>query len=226
MRIIYHYISVFLTMAMVLIAFASCGLVDFDFGESLPGRYDMHLNKDTVYIMEGDSFSLYPIYTPEISEGNVFWTSNDSILEFRNNIFHAKRTGETDVTAFSPIQSLKASCYVNVMPKWETPIYDYPDETIIYARVLYDGKFINPKKIKVAAFIDDECRGVGELKDFYGSSVIQFRVCGDLSVDEYIRFRIYYLDKLLCDYFPQKIVFDGNTHGMVSSLLLLSYVDE
>lgn len=183
----------------------------------------MHLNKDTVYIMEGDSFSLSPIYTPELTGGDVFWSMSNPILDIRDNTIYANKTGNTYVTAYSPYQSLKDSCYVEVMDEWKTPIYDYPDETIINARVFYRGHFVNPKKVKVAAFINGECRGVGVLKDCFGTIFMQFRVCGTYGVDNTISFRIYCPEDLVCDYFSKTLYFDTSTHGGMGTFIILSY---
>lgn len=217
-----HNISIIGMMATAIIAISSCSLVDFDFDEVKKDRYELHLNKDTVYIMEGDTFSLSPIYTPESIDGNVFWQSNDSILTIKGNNIIASSVGDTHIKAYSSFQNLTDSCFVSVMPKWKTPIYDYPDETIVNARVMYDGKFINPAKMKVAAFINGECRGLGELKDYFGTIIIQFRVCGNIDdYNEKIQFRLYIHDKLFCEYYPQNVNFDGDIHGSIASLIVL-----
>ena len=217
-----HNISIIGMMATAIIAVSSCSLVDFDFDEVKKDRYELHLNKDTVYIMEGDTFSLSPIYTPESIDGNVFWQSNDSILTIKGNNIIASSVGDTHIKAYSSFQNLTDSCFVSVMPKWETPIYDYPDETIVNARVMYDGKFINPAKMKVAAFINGECRGLGELKDYFGTIIIRFRVCGNINdYNEKIQSRLYIHDKLFCEYYPQNVNFDGDIHGSIASLIVL-----
>ena len=222
MNKVMHDISVLGMMVMTFIAVVSCSLVSFDFNEYEERGYVMHLNRDTVYIMEGDTFTLSPLYTPELHGDNVFWASTDSVLKIDGNNIIASKVGDTYVKAYSSYQNLTDSCYVNVMPKWRTPIYDYPYETIVNANVMIDDNFFDPSKMKVAAFINGECRGLGIPKDYFGTTIIQFRICGNPSEhNEQIRFRLYIHDELFCEYFPQTIPFDGATHGTISSLVVL-----
>ena len=102
-------ISILGMMAIATIAVSSCSLVDFDFDELEEDRYELHLNRDTVYIMEGDTFSLSPIYTPEPIEGHVFWQSNDSFLTIKGNNIIASSVGDTYVKAYSSFQNLTGS---------------------------------------------------------------------------------------------------------------------
>ena len=210
-----HYISVLGMMTMISIVIISCGLVDYDFDEIEENGYAMHLNRDTVYIMEGDTFSLSPIYTPVLSDANVFWKTTSTILSIKDNNIIATQTGETYVKAYSSYHSLIDSCYVCVMPRWTTPQYDFPDETIVYATVDIGGKPFDASRMRIAAYIDGECRGEGTMKDYFGRSIVQFRVCGNQ--DDYgktIRIRLYILDELYCEYLQETVTFNGETFNI------------
>lgn len=214
---------------VTLVTVASCGLVDYEFDENLQDSYSMHLNKDTVFIMQGDTFSLSPVYTPVLTNGDVFWSVTDSILTMSDNDIIASSVGTTYVKAFSSVQNLKDSCYVCVMPKWEYSPYDFQEEMIVNAQVMVNGRMFDPATMTVAAFVDDECRGVGVLKRYGDKEFVQFRIGGrmyDENQFEVVRFRIYVKDELLCAYFPLKLVFDGETHGSLEQFRILLYEDE
>ena len=224
-----HKISVLLVTVVTLVTIVSCGLVDYEFDEVLQDRYHMQLDHDTLYIMEGDTFALSPIYTPYLSNGDVFWAVDDSILCVNDNNIIANRVGESYVTAYSSVQSLKDSCYVRVMPKWECSPYDYPDEMIVNARVLVNGAFFDPSRMQIAAFVGDECRGVGVVKTYGDNKFVQFRISGVLNMNddiEIVRFRLYIRDMLVCTYFPLKMLFDGETHGTIEEFKYFIFEDE
>lgn len=219
-------IKVLFASIVTMITIVSCGLVDFEFDENLQDHYSMRLNKDTVYIMVGDTFSLSPVYTPALSNGDVFWAVSDSVLTMEDNNIVASSVGSTYIKAFSSVQNLKDSCYIKVMPRWECSPYDFQDEMIVNAKVMVNGQLFDPKTMKVAAFVDDECRGVGVLKKYGDKEFVQFRIWGHLYDGdnfESVRFRVYIKDKLLCDYFPLKMVFDGETHGSLEQFKILLY---
>ena len=217
-----HAIYMLGMMAINIIATVSCSLVSFDFDVVKQDSYEMHLNKDTVYVMEGDTFSLSPLYLPIIHDGNAFWASDDSILHISGNSIIASNVGSAYVKAYSSYQNLSDSCFVNVMSRWKTPVYDYPNEMIVNAKIMFEGEKVDPYKVKVAAFINGECRGLGVFKNYFGEDIFQFRVCGNIGdYNEIVHFRIYILEELICTYFPQILVFDGDIHGCAESFFIL-----
>jgi hypothetical protein len=214
-------------MALTMLSVTSCALVDFDFDEKLQGKYDMHISNDTVFVMLGDTFSLSTVFSPDSKALTaVQWaTTDDSIVAINGNVFTAVRPGTTYVTATSVYHNVQDSCFVQVM-KWDVSPYQYPQETIFYAQVTVDDDMFDPDFMTIAAFINGECRGLGELKKYGDVEVVQFRVWGEVMATdgpEIIRFRIYRSDNLLCDFMPYSYFFDGETHGTLSSPVVLEY---
>jgi len=218
----------------LLMGVSSCRLIDYDFDEPLMPAYEMALDRDTIYVMVGDTFALIPTFTPEIErDGSVYWTVEDSsVVEAYNNRFIATAMGDSYVTATSVIQGLQDSCYVIVMPHWVVEPYAHSDQMIIYATVGINGYYFNPKNMMIAAFVGDECRGVGELKTFGEERYVQLRIYGEMLDEdgnpEVVRFRVYMHedDNIVCEYLSTSIFFDGETHGTLSEPVNLIYSEE
>jgi hypothetical protein len=154
--------------------------------------------------------------------------SNDSIVSLKDNVFEALRPGTVCIKATSVLQQMEDSCQVQVM-KWGVNPYAFPDEMVFFAKFYIEGKEVTPNTCNVAAFVDGECRGVGEYKEYQGNYFYMFRVYGSTESysgkREVVRFRVYRSDNLLCGYFPNQYVFDGDTYGSISSPLLFTYTN-
>ena len=75
-------LSCLLLMASLL---ASCGLIDMDFDDNVQRAYDMQLDRDTVFVTQGDSFVLHPLFTPDtVSNREVFFRSSNEEIAFIN----------------------------------------------------------------------------------------------------------------------------------------------
>lgn len=216
-------------MMGICLCLSSCGLIDFEFDEAIEPVYSMHLNHHSLYVMEGDTFALTPEFEPYVYPNiAVYWsTSSDSVLAVEDNNIIAIAPGEAYVSATSVVQGNVDSCCVTVMPQWRTDVYSYPYEMIMYTRMTVNGEPFDSSRMKVAAFVDDECRGEGEIREYAGVQYLYFRIMGNMydskGNPEIVRFRLYIRDMLFCDYLPIRYLFDGETHGSLSKPLTLSY---
>ena len=206
----------------------SCGLIDLDVSEDAQEAYQLFLEHDSVYVMEGDIFTLSPQFSPDsVSNREVFWRSSaDSVVTIVDNTFIAQSEGEAYVSAVSVQDRHVDSCYVYVMPRWEVNVHDYPYEMVVYAKVSVHGA--EPSQdILIGAFRGIEFRGLGEWKDWNGQKYMQFRILSDIQElyeggEQKIRFICYDRKNLQLKEFPQRIVYDGETHGNLSNLFELN----
>ncbi len=219
-------------IALVLVSaltLTSCGLVDMEDQEELP-LTEMHLQRDTLYLMVGDQFTLQPVLTPDsVTIDDVFWSSSaDSVLSISNNVFTGVSEGWSLVRALSVSRQLEDSCHVCVMRRWENTEREYPYEMMVYANVSVHGQPFNPETMVLGAFVDDEMRGAGQLMEWKGKQYVRFRIGSDIKfvdsegIEETVTFRVYYKQQLRYEEFPQELNFDGEAHGTLSSLFSLS----
>ena len=207
----------------------SCGLVDMEDQEELP-LTEMHLQRDTLYLMVGDQFTLQPVLTPDsVTIDDVFWSSSaDSVLSISNNVFTGVSEGWSLVRALSVSRQLEDSCHVCVMRRWENTEREYPYEMMVYANVSVHGQPFNPETMVLGAFVDDEMRGAGQLMEWKGKQYVRFRIGSDIKfvdsegIEETVTFRVYYKQQLRYEEFPRELNFDGEAHGTLSSLFSLS----
>ena len=205
----------FSVMLLSLLALTSCGLMEMDEQVEFPVT-ELTLDRDTVCVMVGDRFALTPVIKP------------DSV-SVEDNVFTAKTAGWALVRAISVSQQLEDSCWVEVMPRWEDNRYEYPHEMMVYADVTVDGQPFDPETMMLGAFVEDQLRGIGVLKESNGIRYVSFRVGSDMmeyntdpdGYNETIRFRVYLKRQLRYKEFPQTIEFDGQTHGTLNRLFEL-----
>lgn len=205
----------------------SCGIIDFDMGEITQSSYEMSLNLDTAVVLQGESFHLTPIFTPDsIDNQEVYWMSSNSNVVFvlGNNLI-ALNEGEAIVKAISVQNRNMDSCYVKVLPRWEVNPYQYSDDMVVYANVQIGGKAFDSKNMLLGAFIGGQLRGIGEEIEWTGTKYYKIRIYGYLDLDrdevgnpEIVKFAYYHPDKLQLNYFKQYLLFDGETHGTLSAL--------
>ena len=100
----------FVWMSACSLLTASCGLIDMELDEDVQMVYDMRLDRDTVYVTEGDSFVLHPVFVPDtVSNREVFFLSaNEEVAYLTNDTIVAVSEGETVISAIS-VKLLSAS---------------------------------------------------------------------------------------------------------------------
>lgn len=218
-----------LLVLLIGASLGSCGIIDFDFDENIDHKSVMHLDHDEVYVMVGDQFSLTPVFEVDsLSNTAVYFVSLDNeVVTMTDNVATAVGEGETYITALSVMSNSLDSCLVHVMPVWQVTPSNYAYETLVYADIDVNGKPYDPKTMVVAAFMNNECRAVGEPMETAGVKYTRFRVYGTTpsgygNGSDEIQFRVYLREKLDYEFFQQRLDFDGETHGSLTNLFKLS----
>lgn len=215
-------LSCLILMASLL---TSCGLIDMEFDDNIQAAYDMHLDRDTVFVTQGDSFVLHPVFSPDtVRNREVFFRSaNEEIAYIMNDTIIAESRGETVVSATSVMNEIMAFCHVFVLAPWEINIHMFSNDMVAYLTAAIDGVPIDFEKQKVVAFVGSELRGIGKPIELKDKEVIQMRIYGHLEWDnieptrpELVRFAFYDKEKLMLKYLPVYLDFDGQTHGSPS----------
>ena len=227
----------------------SCGdFYEFD-QQSAVEAGEMVLGRDEIYLLKGDEFTIPVSITPEeISNQEVFWYSeNEDVITVENGQVKAIGVGTSIITAISVSEQLKATCTVHVLPIWHIIPENYPRDMVVYAQVTIHGEPADESTI-VAAFCEDELRGIGEIKEVNGIRYMVIRVyspyiygddtqpsdnpspSGDPNerdedveeteegITEIITFKC--LDRKRAELveFSNKLIFDGEAHGTLSNL--------
>ena len=142
----------------------------------------MKLNFDTAYVYKGYTLNVIPVFEPDsLNITDLYYTSGDSTVVEVNMLtgkIVAVGAGWTKLYAESVSARIKDSCTVCVMEPWDVTQAEYPYETVFYADMTVKGEPLNDNMV-VAAFVGDECRGIGEALEFHGISLMQMRVGGE-----------------------------------------------
>lgn len=230
MKILRHLIA--FSCAAVLASFMpSCGLIDMEFDENVQMAYDMKLDHDTVYVIEGDTIVLQPLFSPDtVSNREVFFHSaNEDIAYIHNDTIIAVKEGETVISATSVMCEKMAFCQIYVMAPWEINIHKYSNDMVAYVTASIDGEPLNFENQTIGAFVGSELRGIGQLFEWNDKKFLQIRIYGHFewgndepTRPELVRFVCYDKEKMTLTYLSLNISFDGETHGSPSSPLELT----
>lgn len=220
-------IRLFICLLGTLLVY-SCGLLELD--EDVRANASLHFDRDTIYCMAGEQFSLKPVVEPDtLADKSVFlMLSNDSVLTADNGILTCEQEGWVTVTAYHMLSMAMDSCHVFVIQPWNVDEFSYPYETVVYAQVTVDGKPFDPSTMRLAAYIDDQVRGLATVHDAHGITYVQLRVGSyyfdyDDPYSGEIEFYLYQPQELMLRKSDVVIEFDGQTHGTLSSLMKLNF---
>lgn len=214
--------------ALSFLSFTSCGLMEMD-DEFAMNVMEMHLDRDTLYAMKGETFALSPVFTPDgVALNDIYWTIDDeAVISIDNNVFTAVDEGWTTIHGMSVMNQVEDSCHVCVLSDWEHEVPTFPYETVFYADVKVGGMDFNPNDMVLGAFIDDDLCGVGKMYEAHGVKYMQIRVGSEFlddsgSTTQSICFMLYNRRMHTCSTFvTEELEFDGNTHGTLSNLFSL-----
>lgn len=213
-----------LTAAAMLLA--SCGeLFDVDEDGGTGGAVAMKIDRDTVYIMQGESLRLSVTFSP-VAPANtgVLWLSQDAgIARMNADTLVAVSQGNTVVTAMSADGLRPDTCVVSVMKPWTVRAADFFFDTVVYADISVGGRTIGDD-LEVGAFVGGELRGKAQLREAHGKRYAEIRVYGPdtASAADTITFCCYDHRNVLLRRFGTTLPFDGETHGTLSQLVKLT----
>lgn len=210
-------------MALATLLVSSCGLMELE--EEKYSVVNMYFDNDTIYTMVGEKFTVTPRFIPDsVIIDDIFWKSSvDSIVHIDGNDFIAMNVGWSTLTAVSVEKQIEDSCHVCVLPKWDMVVPTSPYETVFYADVTVHGKPFDPTTMLLGAFVGNELRGIGVMREQYGVKYMEIRVGSEIfnevdPFEEIIAFRIFDKTTMRSDKSSTFVLFDGNSHGTLSSL--------
>lgn len=213
-----------LMVCIMLSAMVSCGEL-FDFEIDNPDVIvptEMHLNTDNLFMMVGDTCSVFPVWTPDsVTALGVYWESaNTDVVMVENGLISAVGEGTAMIRAISVSGQLADSCRVNVSQGWSFSPQDYQYDMVVYANVVVDGEVLN-ENLDVCAMVDNEVRGHGVIMKHGGISYLELRIYSNQPANEQIEFFCYHRKRGRILKFPQTLVFDGESHGTLNNLFQL-----
>lgn len=209
-----------LLMAGLLLA--GCGEF-YEFGnDQTRNARTMHLARRTINLMVGDRYQIPVVFEPDtMSNRSVFWTpENTDIARFEENDVVGVSEGITKVWATSVTDLLTDSVWVNVLPEMYLNPHGYPYDMVIYADVTVHGRHYTQSdedSLVVAAFIGNELRGIGKMRQWKDKDYMELRIWND-AADAFavVELRCYHRGKALIEVFPEYLYFDSETHGTLS----------
>ena len=203
----------------------SCGeLFDVDDAPSTDTVTAMRIDRDTVWLMAGDSLRLTVSFAPRrpANTGVMWYVANADIARMVADTLVARQPGATFVVAL-PVDGLRPdTCAVSVMKPWVVRPADYFFDTVVYADIRVGGRCLDDSLL-VGAFVDDELRGVAQLREAAGRQYAVIRAYGPVTASENdtIIFRCYDRRRAQLRAFDVSIPFDGETHGTLSHPIML-----
>lgn len=223
-------VEVFLLFITLLLS--SCGMEFGTIDDDKLIAGEIKMDRTMAYIFVGDTLVLHPTITPEdVNNNEIYWVTSDAeVLSFSDNKFVGESEGNVTVVGMSVRHLISDTCTVTVMKPWEMDPMVFPSDMVVYANVTFHGKPLEEGML-VAAFCENELRGVGIQRMFHGISYTELRVRSEFLsssdpetpwLSETISFRLYDPKNLMLYEFPQTIDFDIETHGTLSNLYQLS----
>ena len=216
-------VKVFLPFCLFTFLLFSCGEY-FEFGTQNPvGAGEMRLARKVIPLLVGDHYAIPVQFTPDsLSNNAVFWlTEDDTVAGFENDTLVAYSEGQTLAYAFSSIDLLRDTAMVVVLPQMYLAPDSYPYDMVIYASVDIHGQRLtteNCDSFIIGAFVNDELRGVGQMKQLNGINYMVLRVWSPFEYGEQISLRCYYRGQARIELFPDVFTFDGERYGTLSDL--------
>lgn len=215
-----------------LLLLTSCGEM-FELDEENPNQPQMKIDRTSIDIMVGDTYTFNLAQHPDDAKDKaVAWTSaNPKVAVFEGEQLKALAAGHTTVTAEWISEKLKASCVVNVIPKWELNPYLYPNDMMVYAKVTVGGRDVDENCL-VAAFYDDESdpqnpvselRGFGELFTEEGITYMALRVFSPDGTGDDLVLRCYDRKSMLIYDCETPLHYSSSGYGTLSDLYEIDF---
>lgn len=237
-------VSRLLLLWLLTALLSSCGDL-FSFTPAPAPGVTMTLSHHRLTLMPGSRFTIEPAFSPDtLANKAVYWLSEDTtVATFQGNELVAVGPGETIVTAISVQTRGYDTCRVVVTPAFAVATGEYLYDMLLYCHITVGGQPLQPHQ-HVAAFCGNEVRGVARLQQQHGISYHVMRIFSyrnpegpftDVNPQDPLypyddpqqpeRFVVRLYDERTQQFaeLPDTIVFDGETHGTLSSLYPLHF---
>ena len=213
--------------------FSSCGdYFELDTHEALMAA-KITIGQRVVALATGDVYKVPVSFTPsDVPTTTVLWLAEDeSVATVRIDSVVGVGEGITRLFAFSVLDNLRDTCYAYVMPSLEVMAGRYAYDMVVYADVTVHGTRLtqaNAADYKVIAFVDDEVRGVGQMRKYKDTEYMELRIWGPSpSSDEQVELRCYLSKEARIQVFATTgLTFDGLQHGSLKNPLKLVLDDK
>lgn len=208
---------------LALLLLSSCGEF-LDFADTNPVTAgSMRLVRKVIPLVIGDRYAIPVAFEPEeLSNNAVFWLSDDDeIASFVNDTLVACMEGQTLVYAFSTVDRLRDTAMVVVLPDMYMPPSAYPYDMVIYASVDIHGVKLtadNCEPYIIAAYVNDELRGIGTMKRRHNIDYMEMRVWSPFESGDQVTLLCYFRGQARAEVFPVALTFDGEMHGELTHL--------
>ena len=222
-----------LYLLAAMLALTSCG--DFYVLGSEPDPWDgisMKVSRNTAVVMEGDSMPLKVEFSPtDPSVTAVYWYSLDmNVATIKNDTMVATMSGDVGLVAISANGSLRDTCNVQVIERWNADRLEYsqPADMVIYADIQVDGQPWDDSTMMIAAFVREELAGMAVKRKAHGIEYTELRIWAVAEEDiGRVIFKCYdrrRFDLLLGEQEPE---YDGfRTLGTISDLYSITFTSE
>lgn len=210
-----------LAVGLLSLLVVSCGeFLDFE-SQGLRQAESMFISRKVFPMLVGDTYRIPVVFRPDtVSAPTVFWLSEtDSVARFNNGTLEALSEGTSCLIAFTAVEQLRDTCWVSVLPEFYIPPSDFRYDMVVYASVDIHGTPLtaaNAGGYIVVACVNDQVRGVGQMRQSRGREYMELRVWSPLDSGEEVVFRCYFRGQALMEQFPQTLTFDGGMHGTLS----------
>ena len=210
----------------------SCGEL-FEIDEDNPNQPQMKFDRADIDIMVGDTYTFNVLQTPEDAKDKaVAMSSADTkVAAFSGDVLRAVAPGSTTVTAEWLAERLKATCAVNVFPKWELSSGLYPNDMMVYARVTVGGRPADEQCV-VAVFYENnddpqnpvsELRGMGTLYTEQNVTYMALRVFSPDGVGDDLVLRCYDRRRMIVTECEETLYFQAGGAGTLSDLYAIEF---
>ena len=201
---------------------ASCEITEEEHVEALW----MELDRDSIVVMLGDTCRLNMKFLPDtVTNVTAFWEVIDStgvINVLQNGAVIATQIGEADVRVVATNERFEDTCHVVVIDDWRELYDTYPYDMLVYADVNIKGHHNNADSLRIAAFIDGEMRGYGQVRTDHGIPYTLFRIWHYRPNSGKVRFRYYLPYEFATGELDFNMTFDEAVHGQLNNLISIT----
>ncbi len=212
--------TLFILLAAVLPS--SCGLIELEPDSEARVPTKMRFPVDTVYVFEGDTFQVLPLFEPDtVNNKALVWGSMDEeVVYMQHDTLIAGQEGWARIIVTSVAAMAMDSLDVCVMQPWVLSETLYPYEMVVYADVSVHDQPVT-QDMTLAAFSGTSIRGLATPITVGQKTLWRFRIYNDAEftlpyAETPITFWVYDRKTLQRQMFPTYIIYTGETYGTPS----------